>query len=137
MITWKEFKLFIKNLQIAFKREFDSFLFRHKVLELRRNYVPKYSTRTPEEHQAIRDSIRKDPSTCKHLKGGYIQSLGHKDFNVSFHTFCDGSRRIICNSCGKKWFKGQPDWEEALKMNEQSTNAASASEIVNQPRPKE
>jgi hypothetical protein len=84
---------------------------------------------------------------CHHLKGASMVRLGNlgrwmldkyslskgpfKDYNVSDHIFPDGTRVIKClTGCGKKWTKDSPDWSEALKMVESSSNFRSASEVV-------
>jgi hypothetical protein len=129
MITYKETWTFLKRLYAIIAWEIDFFRGQHKLREMARNYKPKHTPRTLEECQRVRDRIRKDPATCKHLKGGNLKTIV-RDFNLSHHTFIDGSQRIICNFCGKKWFKDSPDWNEAVKMFEQSTNMSSASEQV-------
>lgn len=92
------------------------------------NYVPKYRSRTSKQHQDIRDRIKQDPSTCRHRKGGGICYFA--DYNISDHRFIDGSRRVRCLSCGKIWWAGTPEWEEAKAMLESTSNRWSSSEIV-------
>ena len=89
-----------------------------------------YSIRSEVEHQAIRESIRFDPKTCKHLKAEKTRRKeAFYDYNVSQHTFINGITRIRCNNCGTKWFKGDPGWEEALRMMKSTTNRPSSSEM--------
>jgi hypothetical protein len=76
------------------------------------------------------------------------------DYAVSHHTFPDGNTYIRCLVCGAKWHKGDtaetwtkkgakvPNWTgigwvDAVKMVAQSTNTATASELVvsQQPAP--
>ena len=93
-------------------------------------YVPRYLTRTKKEHQDIRNHVRKNPDTCDHLKGGPTRSpAAGLDYNVSHHKFIDGSERVRCLNCGRKWFKGKPDWSGALYMVKNSTNTRTSSEI--------
>ena len=102
---------------------------------IRKFYIPRYQIRTPKEHEEIRKKVSKNPSSCKHLKGGarhnptYYSSDYYKDYNVSLFTFNTGRKRIRCNSCGKKWFDDEPEWAEACKMVESSTNTPASCEI--------
>jgi hypothetical protein len=90
-------------------------------------YVPRYNTRTSLEHQAIRDKILQDPKTCRHTKGGRYTT--HNDYNVLCHTFSNGKQRIRCGNCSQVWWQGDPGWQDAIKMVEQSTNKPSSSEV--------
>lgn len=92
-------------------------------------YVPKYITRSQGDHVEIRKMIQPRPP-CLHLKGGANRRYAaFADYNVSQHTFIDGTTRIICNSCRKKWFPESPDWEKAKEMVSFSSNSPSSSEI--------
>ncbi len=93
-----------------------------------KKYIPKYKTRTPEEHEINRRKAVIPPSRCTHLKGWRIKGA-YQDYNVTDHTFPDGSRRIRCNGCGTKWFPGQPGWDVAVLMMNTSTNTPTASEV--------
>lgn len=71
---------------------------------------------------------------CLHLKGGrhpYAKTAkgGFGDFAIGDHTFVDGTRRVNCLVCFKKWFPGQPGWEEAEYMLKHTTNTRTASEV--------
>jgi hypothetical protein len=69
---------------------------------------------------------------CNHLKGGRL-AKGVKDYNVSFHTFIDGSRRIRCLTCGKEAWdtpNTQFMWQYMVGLYYNSTNSASASESL-------
>ncbi len=82
--------------------------------------------------EKLRDLRSLKSYRCTHLKGDGKVGSGSsviKDYNVTCHTFPNAVVRIRCNGCGKKWFKGQPGWSEAVKMTEMSTNVASSSEI--------
>lgn len=91
------------------------------------------------------DLIKLPPiGSCSHRKGmgpyknpetefGVDQMFGrmhYKDYDVYLHTFPDGRQRIHCRRCNQNWFKGDPGWDEAVAMTEQSTNRASSSEIL-------
>lgn len=65
---------------------------------------------------------------CPHLKGGRLRGP-RKDYSVNLHTFVDGSKKITCTICRKKWTPDSPDWENAVSMVEQSTNRPSSSEV--------
>lgn len=72
---------------------------------------------------------------CDHRKGGYsvrgaAPRGGIVDYNVSLHTFSNGKARVRCNKCGKRWFRGDADWADAVRMVEQSSNSPSSSEIA-------
>lgn len=100
-----------------------------RILQSFKNYVPMYQRRTTAEHKAIRRMLADGAKNCAHLKGGGIRSrYGMKDYNVSQHTYPDGSKRIRCNGCGAKWFPGFDGWEEAVRMVQLSSNSPSASE---------
>lgn len=97
----------------------------------------------------VRDLIKLPPiGKCSHLKakGPYkneetefsqnlsISEHGRvgpitKDYDVYLHRFIDGTQRIHCRRCGENWFEGQPGWDKAVAMTQQSTNRASASEM--------
>lgn len=111
------FRLGLRNLRL-----------RRKLLSKWRKYVPKYPGRSWEEHEIIRRMIRVPEAGCSHLKGGRRRATSFKDFNVSMHTFIGGNKRVICNTCRKKWTPESPDWNEALKMVEQSSNRESSTE---------
>jgi hypothetical protein len=51
-----------------------------------------------------------------------------KDYNISDHTFIDGSRIIKCIRCGKTWAEGDESWSKALEMAASTTNGRTASE---------
>jgi hypothetical protein len=57
------------------------------------------------------------------------------DFNVSMHTFPDRHQEIKCMTCKRVWKNGDPDFAEAYKMVQNSTNKPSSSEIVHQSAP--
>jgi hypothetical protein len=70
-------------------------------------------------------------STCKHVKGGYLSTDFHKDYNISIHTFVNAQVRARCLSCGKVWWRHlvtTQEWTEVIRMAESSTNTPSASE---------
>jgi hypothetical protein len=50
------------------------------------------------------------------------------DFCVIMHTFVDGKQMIKCVMCNRTWYNTDPDFPEALKMVEASSNKPSASE---------
>jgi hypothetical protein len=75
--------------------------------------------------------------------GIYIRSVGsintkavfplprfYFDFNVSMHTFPDSHQEIKCLTCKRVWKSGDADFQEALKMVQNSTNKPSASEVA-------
>ena len=94
-------------------------------------YVPKYWRRTPEEHRVNRRRSVISPDKCDHIKGGPFRYRTHYiDYNVSMHTFSDGSVRIRCNGCGTKRYPDSPDWSEWVEMVQSSTNRPSSSEIA-------
>ena len=94
---------------------------------------------TPEE-EAIRKSFTPKEG-CHHIKGAAAYRFGidkcgagpwatkHKDYNVSDHTFIDGTRVIKCLTCGIRWTKESPDWNKALYMVANSSNSRSSSEV--------
>jgi hypothetical protein len=127
----RRFWLIVKSqFHIAVKRMKEDWKYQQLIRSLR-SYVPKYWGRTEDEHTVIRRMVMADPKRCNHLKGGlYRPALSLRDFNVSLHTYIDGTQRIRCNGCGTKWFKGDADWDRALKMTEYSTNRQSSSEQV-------
>jgi hypothetical protein len=84
-------------------------------------YVSKYDSRTPTEHTAIRKRIQRDPSTCRHTKGDRTRPP-FVDYNVSSFVFIDGSIQIKCLSCRHVWTGESPDWKEAVRMMNASTN---------------
>jgi hypothetical protein len=92
-------------------------------------YVPKYFTRTAEEHNEIRLKIRRRQNECQHLKGGHVRSLAFKDYAVTDHTYIDGSRLVRCMICRKRWAPETREWTLALEMVQQSSNRASSSEV--------
>lgn len=78
---------------------------------------------------------RPSVDVCSHRKGAgpyespeKEASIRTTDYNVSGFRFIDGSQRIICNRCRRKWFIGDPDWFEAVKMLEQSSNGWASNE---------
>jgi hypothetical protein len=91
-------------------------------------YVPRYNTRTELQHREIRKRIQQDPKTCRHLKGGGITN-GVKDYNVLTHTFPNDRTRIRCANCSRVWWNTDADWQDAVKMVQQSTNTPSSSEV--------
>jgi hypothetical protein len=92
-------------------------------------YIPKYWTRTPDEHEAIRRRIQRDPKHCKHLKGGYWTSPAFKDYNISCHTFPNNQTRVRCLTCKKEWIPNSPDWAEAQMMLNNTTNRPTSSDV--------
>jgi hypothetical protein len=81
--------------------------------------------------RTILEDIRDKQERCSHLKGGrYRRKTMREDYNVAFHTFIDGSRRIWCMSCFKKWAPEDADWTEAMRMFMRSTNQETSSEVV-------
>jgi hypothetical protein len=52
------------------------------------------------------------------------------DFCVIMHTFVDGKQMIKCIVCNRTWYNTDPDFSEALKMVEASSNKPSASEVL-------
>lgn len=99
-------------------------------------YVPRYNTRTTLEHQAIRNKIQYDPKNCLHLKGGRAVKSVTNDYNVLTHTFPNGKTRIRCANCSRVWWSTDADWQDAVKMMNNSTNMPSSSEVrmVYQPK---
>jgi len=51
------------------------------------------------------------------------------DFNVSMHTFIDGHQEIKCLTCHRVWKTGDTDFQEALKLVQNSSNRPSSSEM--------
>lgn len=117
----------------SFKKEWSAWLVVRSLKDGLKKYVPKYALRHGGEHDEIRRMIRPIPP-CQHLKGGRRPALV-KDYNVSKHIFIDGTVRIICNSCRKKWFKESTDWIEAERMVRESSNRMSRSEIPSKNSP--
>jgi hypothetical protein len=75
---------------------------------------------------------------CPHLKGMVGYSASSTDYNVSKHTFIDGSTRITCNTCRwEVWNKPEFSlkWKAGEKMVTLSTNRASSGERVPKPDP--
>ena len=78
---------------------------------------------------------------CSHLKGqvGYRSAYPMRfDYNVSQHTFIDGSTQIKCNVCRwEVWNKPEFSlkWKEGLRMVDLSTNRASSAERILKPTP--
>jgi hypothetical protein len=82
-------------------------------------------------------------SECTHLKGavatrwgvdkyGGPKPVSHccKDYNVSCHTFINGTVVIKClYNCGFESRPGDENWEEAERMFKESTNDSTSSEI--------
>ena len=136
MITDKQWLEFIKKELARVVLDVEKFINeryeKERLIEFRKNYIPLYGQRTEAEHARIRESLKRDPNKCSHLKGGDIRRGVMKDYNVTGHYFPNGILRIRCSICGKKWFKGDPDWSEAIRMVNQSTNSISSSEICNE-----
>jgi hypothetical protein len=98
-------------------------------LEIRAPYTPGYAFRTIAEHAAIQKRIQHDPKTCEHLKGGrWAPRSIFKDYNLSRFTFVDGSTQIKCLNCKTVWTPESPDWKEAVRMMDRSTNTPNACE---------
>jgi hypothetical protein len=95
--------------------------------------------KTPELIKALR---RQPPiGGCSHRKGWrpYLNAASEtnaggkflmKDYNVSMHTFPNAKTRIRCNRCGETKWRGEPGYEEFLKLVQQSTNKPSSSEVM-------
>ena len=132
MISFKRWSVFFKQLIFGIKREYKAFLKLEELRNVRNEYVPKYGLRTEQEHEIIRRNLRVkfDPKNCDHLKGDPFKSRFSRDYNMSLHTFPDGTRRVRCLSCGRKWFSADSNWLDALKMVNRSTNSPSGSEIA-------
>lgn len=68
------------------------------------------------------------PENCGHYKGGGNR-YAIKDYNVAAHTFPDGKVKIWCmNGCGFKSWNGDANWQQALFMQENTSNNPSSSE---------
>jgi hypothetical protein len=129
MVSLKSLIQFFKEEWIRFKNFINAEKQRKAFVEYWKNYVPQYSRRTEAEHTACRRRATTSPSVCQHRKGFHRRPRSVvKDYNVSFHRFIDGTERIRCLSCGKKWFPSDADWQQALNMVEDSTNTRTASE---------
>jgi hypothetical protein len=103
----------------------------HLCLKLKlHQYVPKYFTRTAEEHNEIRLRIRRRQDRCSHLKGSLGSRTSFQDFNVMDHIYINGSRVIGCLQCRKKWTPQDREWKQALYMTEMTSNNRSSSERV-------
>lgn len=100
---------------------------------------PNLEKEIAELYQRLRDN----KTGCTHLKGGlrrttkYGTQIGvatlRKDPALAFHTFSDGTKKLWCLICGKFWTPESPDWKQALRMFEDSSNTPTASEIVMSP----
>lgn len=133
MIMFNRAKRFWKVLRSSFQRTIralkEELKFQRLYLSVvGRKYVPMYSKRSAEMHKIIRARLRINPKNCSHLKGRVAGF--RKDYNLSYFIFPDGVHRIRCLSCGRKWFKTDSDWEEALEMFYHSTNGTASSEIL-------
>ena len=104
-----------------------------------------------QREQASKSSIRdilEAQKHCTHMKGGKNHTNEQNvNYNVSYHVFIDGTRRIKCLSgCGMKWFKEDTrdflvrkgnkipnhtgiGWNDALYMTKHSSNTRSTSEM--------
>lgn len=92
-------------------------------------YVPLYSRRSDQNHEEIRQRIKFDPKTCRHLKGmGRGPSSMITDYNISHYLFIDGRERVRCMNCRRDWFRGTPEWVEAKAMLEHTSNTLNSSE---------
>lgn len=93
--------------------------------------------------EAVYSPVQRRQKYCLHVKGGrWIQAADRKqtfsvkrtnridDFAVSDHTFIDGSRRVCCLLCFKKWFPDTPEWKEAEYMLLHTTNTRTSSQVV-------
>jgi hypothetical protein len=92
--------------------------------------------------EAVYNPIQRRQEFCLHLKGGrWIKSADNKisfmgsrrplqDFSIGDHTFIDGTRRVNCLQCFKKWYPDKPGWEEAEYMLKHTTNTRTSSQCM-------
>lgn len=99
--------------------------------------ISRYGQRTVQEHAALREFITPKIGECPHLKNHFKNGSTRwprpksisKDYNLSKHTFVDGTTRIRCLSCGQKWFKDDKDFKKMVDLHDnESSNWASSSE---------
>jgi hypothetical protein len=88
-------------------------------------FVPMVEEPKPDNEFPIRrHQEKKKPRTIFPLPGFSF------DFNVGMHTFSDLHQEIWCMTCKRRWKTGDPDFNEALKMAQNSSNKPSASEVM-------
>jgi hypothetical protein len=120
-IIKNQFQVFLRKLWKDYEYQ--------QLLDSIKSYVPKYYKRSGIEHDAIRTRILRRQDRCSHLKGGPKLNANVHDYNVMHHIYIDGSTRIRCGNCGKKWTPESVDWKEALRMHDLSSNSITTSEI--------
>lgn len=127
-IPLKNWAEFLRGLYNTIRKDYKAFLKVQSWKRYWRQYQPLYTARTEAEHARIRAFLKKKIDLCGHRKGGKLKGFS-TDFNISDHTFIDGSRRVKClNNCGKVWSPGDADWKDALYMLGRTTNRRTSSE---------
>lgn len=113
--------------------------------------LEKVEAKRHQREVASRSTIKaviEQQKNCDHLKGGRnrSQTKQNPNYNISYHSFIDGTRRIRCHNCGMKWFKDDTreflirngkkipnhtglGWNDALFMQRNTSNTLSASEM--------
>lgn len=96
-VVVREWRIFLKDSVKVVKKIRKDWKFQNFLI----NYKPRL--RTAAERAAILDKMKRASENCDHIKGGPFRSSYGKDYNLSRHIFIDGSERIRCNQCGRKW----------------------------------
>lgn len=89
--------------------------------------------------------LERTPCKQGHLKGGPIRGGRGKDWNLAFHTFPTGIRKIWClYGCGLVVFSNDPntriEWQQMFRAFEDSSNRPSSCELrplMNPGKPRE
>lgn len=73
---------------------------------------------------------RNQPTSHRPQRAVFPLPRFYFDFNVSLHTFVDRHQEIKCLTCKRIWKSGDPDFNEAMKMVQNSSNKPSSSEFL-------
>ena len=138
MITFKKIKvmyIFLKQYAYRLQAEYQLWKRQEAYLENLRqvfkDYKSRYERASAEQRNLDRQRFLPKRNNCDHLKGGRFKMRSIVgDYNVSMHTFIDGSIKVWCNLCSAVWEPDKPGWKEALNMVKHSTNRPSSSEVV-------
>jgi hypothetical protein len=138
----KRVKEVVLDVLIKYVSNVQSFLLNlYAEIQIRKNnlYADKFLAKFRSEREkpetvlgysGLREKHGPRPN-CPHTKGGRTRGTWHKDYNVAYHRFSDGSHKIWClNGCGFTARPGDQNWKQALEMFESSSNKMTASEMA-------
>jgi hypothetical protein len=105
-----------------------------KNIEYANTFIEKFRSRKKDPNNFSAQKRSKPNVNCTHLKGGrpYIRKyVSSRDYNILVHNFSDGTTKAWCGyGCGFVSHPGDPNWDEAKRMMEESSNTQSGSERV-------